>query len=166
MKFTSKIMCYTNDTMEKELHRIATTCIIYKDGKYLVTRRSLAKKAFPGKWTVPGGGLNTDDYINEKPTHGEQWYYTLENTLRREIREEVGIEIGKPEHLLDLTFIRPDNVPVLVLSYYAPYVSGEVKFDEDTIDSRWITAAEAGTVDLIDGIAEELVMVDGILKKK
>lgn len=43
--------------MDKELHRIAITGIIYNDeGKYLITRRSLEKKVFPGKWTVPGGG--------------------------------------------------------------------------------------------------------------
>ena len=54
---------------DKELHRIAITAIIYNDeGKYLITKRSLTKKASPGKWTVPGGGLNIDDYINSKPS--------------------------------------------------------------------------------------------------
>ena len=39
--------------MDKELHRIVTTAIIYtKDRKFLITKRSLKKKAFPGKWTV------------------------------------------------------------------------------------------------------------------
>ena len=43
---------------DKELHRISITAIIYNDeGKYLVTQRSLQKESFPGKWTVPGGGL-------------------------------------------------------------------------------------------------------------
>ena len=50
--------------MDKELHRIVSTCIIYKDGKYLLLQRSFEKKMFPGKWTVPGGGLTIDDYIN------------------------------------------------------------------------------------------------------
>jgi len=54
--------------MDKELHRIASTCIIHKNGKYLLLQRSFEKKAFPGKWTVPGGGLTTDDYMNTPKT--------------------------------------------------------------------------------------------------
>ena len=49
---------------DRELHRITSTAIICKDDKYLIVRRSLDKKAFPGKWTVPGGGLEVDDYVN------------------------------------------------------------------------------------------------------
>src|SRR4051812_22534013 len=109
----------------RELHRIAISTIIYReDGKYLITKRA-PHKHFPNKWTVPGGGLTVDDYINTPQTHeGYQWYHSLEKTLRREVKEEVNLEIGKPEYLLDLTFLRPDGIPVLVLSYFAPYVSG------------------------------------------
>lgn len=157
-----------DEQLKKELHRIVTTVIIYNNqGKYLITRRALTKKAFPGKWTVPGGGLNTDDYTSLPPTTvAEQWYYSLENNMRREVREEVNIEIGKPHYLLDLTFIRSDKVPVLVLSFYAHYVSGEVKYDADTIDHAWVTAEEAKQYDMIEGIAEEIEMVDKILKKE
>jgi 8-oxo-dGTP diphosphatase len=149
----------------KELHRITSTAIIVKDGKYLITRRSLAKKAFPGKWTVPGGGLETDDYINLKPsTAAGQWYFAVENSLRREIKEEVGLAVGKLNYLLDLTFVRPDGVPVVVLSYWCDYKSGKVKLDEDSIDYKWVNLKEAKKYDLIDGIWEEIEMVDKILK--
>lgn len=135
-------------------------------GKYLITRRAFTKKAFPGKWTVPGGGLNTDDYTNLPPTTpAGQWYNALENNMRREIREEVRVEIGKPQFLLDPTFIRPDGVPILVLSYYATYEGGDIKYDEDTIDHAWVTVDELKNYELIDGIAEEIEMVDKILKK-
>ena len=156
------------DIKDKELHRISLTTIIYStEGKYLITQRALTRKAFPGKWTVPGGGLNVDDYIHSKPTNAAgQWYGALTTTIKREIREEVGLEIGKAEYLLDITFIRPDGVPVLILSYYAPYVSGDVKHDDETIGSAWVTAKEAEKYDLIDGILEEIQMVDKILKTK
>lgn len=152
----------------QELHRIAITAIIYNDeGKYLITRRSLEKKAFPGQWTVPGGGLETDDYINTPPSHGQgQWYNALEHALRREVREEVHLEIDKPEYLLDLTFIRPDGVPVLVLSYYAKYLSGDVVLDGDSIDHAWVTYEEAKKYDLIDGILDEIRMVDEVVRDR
>lgn len=152
----------------KELHRIVPTAIIYKPDKtYLITQRKLTAKVHPGKWNVPGGGVSTDDYANDLPTHAEnQWYNVVEKTLRREVKEEVGLEIGKCEYLLDLTFIRPDGIPVLVLSYFAPYVSGEVILDEDTINSVWVTVEQAEKYDLIPGTLEEIQMVDKILASR
>ncbi|MDD5547699.1 MAG: NUDIX domain-containing protein [Candidatus Pacebacteria bacterium] len=152
---------------DKELHRVSSTAIIYNGDKFLLTRRSLSKKAFPGKWTVPGGGLETDDYINTKPsTSAGQWYFALNNSLKREIKEETNVEVGPIKYLLDLTFIRPDGVPVLVLSFYANYISGEVKLDDDSIDYAWVTYEEAKKYDIIDGILEEIKMVDEIIKGK
>jgi len=155
----------------QELHRIVSTAIIYKKkgdvNKYLITRRSPHKKVFPGKWTVPGGGLETDDYTNTLPsTSGGHWYYALETSLRREIKEEVSLEIGFIKYLLDLAFIRPDGIPVITLSFYAPYKSGEVKLDKDAVEYTWATYEECKRYDLIAGILDEIRMVDEILKGK
>ena len=151
---------------DKELHRITTTCIIYnKEKKYLVTKRSPNKKVHPNKWTVPGGGLNVDDYINKPQTHGNAgWYGAVEKALLREIKEEVNVKIGKVKYLLDLTFIRPDGIPVLVLSYFAPYVSGKVKLDADAVEYKWVSLKEAKKLDLISGIYEEIEEVEKLLR--
>lgn len=152
---------------DKELHRISSTAIIHKDGKYLITQRSLNKKAFPGKWTVPGGGLETDDYVNTPPsTATGHWYFAVEKSLRREIKEEVNLEVGKVNYLLDLAFIIPDGTPAIVLSFYADYKSGEVKLDKDNINYAWVTYKEAKIYDLIEGLLEEIEMVDKILKNE
>jgi len=152
---------------DKELHRVATTAIIHKDGKYLITKRASHKKHFPNRWTVPGGGLSTDDYVNLPRTNigDNQWYYSVTNALKREVMEEVGLEISKPEYLLDLTFIKGDGTPNLVLSYYAEYSSGEVRLDEDATEFAWAGIDELKNFDLIEGIDEEIKMVDEILKK-
>ncbi len=152
---------------DKELHRIASTAIIHKDGKYLITQRSLDKKAFPGKWTVPGGGLVTDDYVNTPPsTAAGHWYFAITESLRREIKEETDLEVGKIKYLLDITFIRPDSIPVVILSFYCDYKSGEVKLDKDNINYNWVNYEEAKNYDLIEGILEEIEMVDKILKSE
>lgn len=154
---------------DKELHRIVTTTIVYNDDfKYLITRRALNKKAMPGMWTVPGGGLTVDDYIHTPvTTPGQnQWYGALATSLVREIKEEVNIEVEKPEFLIDITFIRSDGVPVIIFSYFAHYVSGDVKMDEETIDHAWVTLDEAKKYDLIPGIWEEIRDVEQILKSR
>jgi len=152
------------EIQNKELHRIASTAIIYKDGKYLILKRSLNKKAFPGRWTVAGGGLELDDYVNTKKATPDAWYFVLTDSLRREIKEETGLEVGKPHYLLDLAFLRPDGTPVLTLSYYCDWQSGEVKLNEENIEYQWVTYEEAKNYDLIGGILEEIEMVDRILK--
>jgi len=43
-----------NQMTNPYLHEVAITAIIIKEEKYLITRRALTKKRFPGKWTVPG----------------------------------------------------------------------------------------------------------------
>jgi len=151
----------------RELHRIVSTAIIYKGNKYLITKRSLDKKVWPGRWTVPGGGLEIDDYVNTKPTTKNNiWYFALAESLRREIKEEVGVEIGEIKYLLDLAFIRPDNIPVLTLSFYAPWKKGKVKLNSESIDFAWITQEKIKNYDLIEGIPEEIKMVAKILQKR
>ena len=145
----------------RELHRITSTAIICKDKKYLIVRRALNKKNFPGRWIVPGGGLEVDDYINLPKTTPDSWYFALEKSLRREIKEEVNLEdIGKLKYLLDVAFIRSDGIPIITLSFYCDYKSGEVKLNEENIDYKWVTYEEAKKYDLVEGILEEIEMVD------
>ena len=161
--------------MDKELHRIASTCIIYKDDlssknfgtakKYLLLQRSFEKKAFPGKWTVPGGGLTVDDYIDMPKTTSDHWYFAVENSLRREVKEEAGIEVGELKYLCDMTFIRSDNIPVVILSFYASYKSGDINIDKDSIDYAWATYEEVKNYDLIEGLIDEIKMVNELITK-
>ena len=155
---------------DREMHRISVTAIIYKkiagDFKYLITRRALTKKAFPGQWVVPGGGLEVDDYVNTPKNSGGLWYNAVTNSLKREVKEEVNLEVGKLDFLCDITFIRSDGIPVIILSYYGPYESGEVKLDEDNIEYAWVTVGEAKEYNLIDGVLGEIEDVEEILNKK
>ena len=45
-----------------KIHYVVVTGIIIKDGKFLITKRSPNEKAYPNKWTVPGGRLESDEY--------------------------------------------------------------------------------------------------------
>ena len=148
----------------RELHRITSTAIIHKNKKYLITKRSLNKKAFPGKWAVPGGGLEIDDYINTPKTTHDHWYFAIEKSLRREIKEEVNLEVGRLHYLLDIAVILPNLVPGIILSYYCDYKLGEVKLNDENTDYKWVTFEEAKNYDLVEGLLEEIEMVDKILK--
>lgn len=152
------------EIQNKELHRVVSTAIIHKDGKYLILRRSHDKKMFPGRWTLPGGGLVVDDYLNKPKSTPDAWYFSVTDGLKREVKEETGLEVNQLKYLLDLTFIRPDGVPVVTLSYYGGCQTDQVKLNEESIDHKWVTLEEAKNYDLIEGILEEIEMTDKILK--
>ncbi len=156
---------------DKELHRIVTTTLVYKQSAdkqftYLITKRAMHKKSHSGKWTIPGGGLTIDDYINTPQSeHGPNlWYGVLDISLRREMKEEVNLEVGKPELLTDMAFIRPDAIPVICFSFFTLYISGDVKLDEDATEFAWVNLEEAKKYDLIPGVWDEIRQVDEILK--
>ena len=149
------------DNKNKHLHEIVITAIIVKDGKYLITRRSSNKKRFPGMWTVPGGKLEISDYLNLPKDTTDYWYNVLEKVLRREVKEEVGLDIANIAYVTSLATVHSDGNPSLVISCLADYQSGEVTLKSDETDEfNWVNLEEAKTYQLIDGIYDELVMAE------
>jgi len=145
-------------------HYIVVTGIIVKDGKFLITKRSPKEKAFPNMWTVPGGKLELEDYINQPKDTSQHWYNIFEKLLKREVMEETGLKIKNIRYLTSMSFIRPDRIPTVIVSLFADYDSGEVKLCPDLIEYAWVTLEEAKNYDLIEGIYEELEMLDSYLK--
>jgi len=175
------------DDKNQYLHEVAITAIIVKDpsagasteqirpeltveglsrmssgqAEYLITRRSPNKKRFPGMWTVPGGKMETSDYLKLPKDTQYYWYNVLERTLRREVKEEVGIDIDNIEYVTSLATVHPDGSPSLVISCLADYVGGDVELREEESDKyAWVNLEEAQKYNLIDGIYDELVMAE------
>ena len=90
---------------------VVTGVLINKEGKYLIAKRADWEKAFPGKWTVPGGKLEVLDYSLKKKDTSEHWYNVLENVLKREIIEETNLEIKNVGYVTSMVYIRPDEIP-------------------------------------------------------
>ena len=145
-----------------QAHYLVVTGILVRDGKYLLVKRSEKEKAFPGKWTVPGGKVKVLDYVLREKDTGEHWYGVLEDALRREVEEEVGLRVGKIGYVTSMVYIRPDGVPALIVSLFAePVGDEEVVLCSALTEYAWVTLEEAKGYDLIEGIYEELEQLDG-----
>jgi len=148
---------------------VIATAIIIREGKFLITQRSMAEEKFPGRWTVPGGVLEVKDYETITTNAAGLWYNVIERLVEREVLEEVGLHIKNLRYVVSMAYQKSKG-PALCLSFMADYAAGEARISSDMLDElqdyRWIGIEEASKYDLIDGIHEELLMAEDILRGK
>jgi len=143
---------------------VVTGILINSDGKYLIVKRADWEKAFPGKWTVPGGKLEVLDYVLRKKDTSSHWYNIFEDLLKREIKEEVDLEFENVGYITSLVYLREDKIPCLIVSLYANAKNENVKLCDALTEFAWVNLEEAKKYDLIDGIYQELEILDKKLK--
>ena len=102
-----------------------TAGIIKKNEKILIARRKSGKH-LAGFWEFPGGK--------------QEEHETPEECLKREIREELGIEIRVKSHFMDSIFHYPEKSIRLVV-FRAEYLSGEVVLT-DHDKAEWVAVNE------------------------
>lgn len=147
-----------------QVHYVTATVILVRDGKFLICKRADWEKAFPGKWTVPGGKLEVLDYALREKDTGVQWYNVLEDLARRELAEEVGVSVGRLDYVTSLVYVRPDNIPSLIISLWGEAIGENIKLCNALSEYSWVSLEEAKNYDLIEGIYEELEILDKKLK--
>src|SRR3972149_692144 len=149
---------------ENKAHYLVVTGIVIKDGKFLITKRASTEKAFPNQWTVPGGKLELNDYSSRPKDTSSHWYNIFENLLKREVEEETGLKVKNTRYLTSMSYIRPDNIPTIIVSLFADYDGGDVRLCDALTEHAWVNLEEAKNYELIEGIYEELEMLDKHLK--
>lgn len=148
-----------------KIHYVVVTGIVIRDGKYFIAKRSDKEAAFPGLWTVPGGKLVKDDYINEPKHTGDSWYKVLEKSLKREVKEEAGLDVENVRYLTNIIYIRSDGIPTLIISLYCDYAGGEVNLSDELVESTWVSGEELDNYKFVPGLKEEIELVDKELKE-
>ncbi len=131
----------------------------------MITKRAEWEKAFPGKWSVPGGKLEVLEYALKPKDTSHHWYNVLENLLKREIKEEVNLEIEDIGYVISMVYIRDDGIPTLIISLYAKPCSENIKLCPALTEYKWVSLEEAKSYELIEGIYEEIEILDNLLNK-
>jgi len=154
---------------EKLFYFVANVIVCRDDGRCLILKRSDKEIAHPGKYCVPGGKLEWKDLDINNPTriNGNILDYedAVEKLLMREVAEEAGIQIGSNfKYINSVAFIRPDEVPVVLIKFAAKYVSGDVALEEAFTDYAWVNGEEVENYSCIKGIAEEIKKTIGLFK--
>lgn len=158
---------------KNKLFYFVANVIIYRrgDGRCLILKRDSSQKVHPEKYCVPGGKLEWRDMDLNNPTriNGDvlDYEHAVEDLLEREVMEEAGIKIKQDLlYINSIAFVRPDNIPVVLVKFAAEYESGDVKINEgEFTDHAWVNEKEIINYDCIDGIKEEVAQVVKLFSK-
>lgn len=116
--------------MDQEGPGIGVGAVVFRGPDVLVIKRG--KAPFKGEWSIPGGGLH----------RGER----LEDAVRREVMEETGISI-RIGGLLGVFEALPGEGGaarhVVMVDYWAEWVSGEPVAGDDAAAAEFVSLAEA-----------------------
>lgn len=118
----------------KYLHVVLIQGLVHKDSKFLLGKRSEKELQMPGEWVTPGGRVERVDGGSDT---------IIIDTLKREIEEEVGVQIKDDVKLVGSgSFIRKDDYHVIVLNFLCEYDSGEPTPSDEMDEVAWMSMEE------------------------
>ena len=118
---------------EGDFHLTVLGIIQRKDGKFLITKRVKTKAWAPGWWEVSGGAAMA----------GEE----SQDAIKREIREETGLDVSKAEGGLAYTYKRinpeeKDNYFVDVYRFTLDFAESDIVLQEGETDGYQLATLE------------------------
>src|SRR3989338_688134 len=123
--------------------QIGVKAIIEKDNKILLLKRSEKYEHLTNCWDIPGGRIN----FGEEPEEG----------LRREIKEETGLELKEIKKIIDAaTVFKNEERHIVRITYLCTVEEGKEGLSNEHTHIEWIPKEKI----------KELEYKDKLLKKK
>ncbi|MDO9231123.1 MAG: NUDIX domain-containing protein [bacterium] len=126
--------------MERKFGIAVKAIIKNEEGKYLVLYKSETEEINPNEIDIPGGRMKFGENAQE--------------SLKREIEEEIGVEIEiiKPSRIWG--FVKND-LHLVGITFLAKYVSGEFRLSGEHTKYEWMDKEKILTGDYPKWIKEE-----------
>jgi mutator protein MutT len=121
--------------------------VFERSGRVLVCRRPLSGP-HPGKWEFPGGKVESGE--------------TIEEALRREIREELDVAAVVGREIHRVTHRYPGREPVEIYFLAIESVEGEIRGDRVTevAEIRWQPLGRLHELDFLEADRELVARLD------
>ena len=138
--------CFLDILMgEKPAFRIVLTCAIIKNGRVLLGKRSEDEDVLPVCSGLPVGNLTTIGNVED----------IIEKELKREILEEIGVEIDNLKYLES----HSHEKQIINMCFTADIISGEPEALDETEEVKWFTFKEVKELKLTPHTIERLKKV-------
>lgn len=118
--------------------------VVMRQQRFFVCRRK-SHQHQGGKWEFPGGKIDPGE--------------TTEDALRRELKEEIGIDVQSAQPLMDINFSYPDKTVILHVSVVNDFTGKE--YGAEGQENKWVSFTEltqldfpAANVQIIDKLKE------------
>lgn len=121
--------------MNSNFYIVNVEAAIYKIDQWLIVKRSDVEEHAGGTLALVGGKVEVTNVSND----------ILENTLKREILEEIGIEVyDEMRYVKSSFFVTQDGQPVIDIVFLCKYKSGDPKvLDPNELSLvEWMSAQE------------------------
>lgn len=119
--------------------RLVVSAIIKKGDEYLLGKKSKNIAPYPNTWHLLGGGVNLEEE-------------NLEGGIRREVKEEAGIELGTLKRISFDEDYEPNKhgemTHYVFLVFESEYKSGEIKAKDDIEELQWFHKSELKNIPL------------------
>ncbi|RLI89758.1 MAG: NUDIX hydrolase, partial [Archaeoglobales archaeon] len=117
---------------------VGVGAVIIEDEKILLVKRANEPNRL--KWSIPGGLVNAGE--------------TLAEALKREIKEECGVEIdvGDVACVSEEIFLENGEIKFhyVIIDFYARIVGGELRVGSDALEARWVHFDEIKNLNVVD----------------
>jgi 8-oxo-dGTP diphosphatase len=119
--------------------RVIVTTLIEKNGKILLGEKPKDVGPYPNTWHLPGGGVNLE-------------FESLEDAVRREIKEETGLDVEKMKRISFDEDYEPDKygekTHYLFLVYNVTPTTMDAKAADDIVKLKWFEKSELKALSL------------------
>jgi 8-oxo-dGTP diphosphatase len=142
----------TDDRRYPKRPLVGIGALIFHRGRILMAERG--KEPLKGWWSLPGGALETGE--------------TLDTAVRREVREETGLEV-EPQRVFEIfERIMPDPQGVIeyhyvLIDYVCRITGGTLCAGDDVARVEWMRENELATLRITEGT---LAVIERAFRKR